>query len=64
VRLLSQLCHELLLARVRSPKDVLHPRQRAYPLHAGLIMAVTSLVACCATRLAYCALRAHRDEER
>jgi len=53
VSLMSQLCHEFLLARVRSPADVLHPMQRTYSLHAGLTMAVTGLVALCATRLAY-----------
>ena len=61
VSLMSQLCHEFLLARVRSPEDVLHPMQRMYPLHAGLTMAVTGLVAFCATRLAYGVLRTCRD---
>jgi hypothetical protein len=61
VSLMSQLCHEFLLARVRSPADVLHPMQRTYPLHAGLTMAVTGLVALCATRLAYGVLRTPRD---
>ena len=51
VSLMSQLCHEFLLARVRSPADVLHPIQRTYPLHAGLTMAVMGLVALCATHL-------------
>jgi len=61
VNLMSQLCHEFLLARVRSPADVLHPMQRTYSLHAGLTMAVTGLVALCATRLAYGVLRMPRD---
>jgi hypothetical protein len=68
VSLLSQLCHAFLLAPVRHPGNVLHPLQRTYPLHAGLVMAVTGLVALCATRLAYCVRRAHqragRDEQR
>ena len=59
VNLISQLCHESLLARTARPEDALHSLQRTYPLHAGLITAVTSLVALCATRLAYCARRAH-----
>jgi len=62
VSLISQVCHEILLARVRGPADALHPLQRAYPLHAGLITAVMGLVALCATRLAYCALRAPRRD--
>ena len=62
VSLISQLCHAFLLARVRGPADALHPLQRTYPLHAGLIMAVLGLVALCATRLAYCARRAHRRD--
>jgi hypothetical protein len=61
VSLMSQLYHEFLLARVRSPADVLHSMQRTYPLHAGLTMAVTGLVALCATRLASCVLRTPRD---
>ena len=64
VNLISQLCHEILLHRMRSPENVLHSLQRTYPLHAGLITAVTGLVAFCATRLAYCALREHRAGER
>jgi hypothetical protein len=56
VNLLSLLCHELLVARVRGPEAVLHP------LHAGLLMAGTGLVALCATRLAYCARRAPRRD--
>jgi len=35
--------------------------QRTYPLHAGLTMAVTGLVALFATRLASCVLRTPRD---
>jgi len=62
VSLLSQLCHEFLLAPVRTPEDVLYPLQRTYPLHAGLIMAVTGLVALCATRLAYCVRCAHQRD--
>jgi hypothetical protein len=49
------------LAPARHLENVLHPLQRTYPLHAGLMMAIMSLVALCATRLAYCAFRAHRD---
>jgi len=55
VSLLSELCHAVLLAPAHHPENVLHS------LHAGLIMAIMSLVALCATRLAYCAFRAHRD---
>jgi hypothetical protein len=55
VSLLSQVCHEFLLAPVRHLENVLHPLQRTYPLHAGLIMAVTGIVALCAIRLVYCA---------
>jgi hypothetical protein len=62
VSLLSQLCHEFLLAPVRHPEDVLHPLQRTYPLHTGLIMVVTGLVALCATRLAYCVRRARQRD--
>jgi len=61
VNLMSQLCHEFLLARVRSPADVLHPMPRTYPLHAVLTMAVTGLVALWATCLAYCVLSTPRD---
>ena len=50
LNLISQLCHEILLPRMRSPENVLHPLQRTYPLHAGLITAVTGLVALCAPR--------------
>src|SRR5262249_732235 len=53
VSLLSQWCHAFLLAPMRHPEDVLHPLQRTYPLHAGLITAVMGFVALCATRLAY-----------
>jgi hypothetical protein len=63
VSLLSQLCHEFLLAPVRHPENVLHPLQRTYPLHAGVITAVMGLVALCATRLAYCARPAHQRDE-
>jgi len=62
VSLLSQWCHALLLAPVRHPEDVLHPLQHTYPLHAGLITAVMGFVALCATRLAYWARRAHRQD--
>ncbi len=62
VSLMSQLCHEVLLAQGRSTEDVLHPLQRTYPLHAGLLMAVTGFVALCAIRLAYCARHAHRRD--
>ena len=62
VSLLSQLCHAFLLAPVRHPEAVFHPLQRTYPLHAGLIMAVTGLVALCATRLAYCVRHAHQRD--
>jgi hypothetical protein len=55
VSLLSQVCHACLLAPVRHPENVLHSLQRTYPLHAGLIMAVTGIVALCAIRLASCA---------
>jgi hypothetical protein len=62
VNLLSLLGHEFLVARGHSPAAVLHPLQRTYPLHAGLLMAGTGLVALCATRLAYCARRVHRRD--
>jgi hypothetical protein len=62
VNLLSLLCHEILVARVRGLEAVLHPLQRTYPLHAGLLTAGTGLVALCATRLAYCARRAPRRD--
>ena len=58
VSLISQLCHEILLPQGRSTEGVLHPLPRTYPLHAGLIMVVTGLVALCAIRLASCARRA------
>jgi hypothetical protein len=45
VSLVSQLGHERLLPQRRSPADALHPLQRTYPLHTGLVMAVESLVA-------------------
>ena len=61
VSLMSQLCHEFLLARVRSPADVMHPMQRTYPLHAGLAIVVKGLVTLCATRLAYCVWRTPLD---
>jgi len=62
VSLMSQVCHELLLARGCGPADTLPPLQRTYPLHAGLLMVVMGLVALCATRLAYCARHAHRRD--
>ena len=62
VSLISQLCHEILLPRMRSLADALHPLQRTYPLHAGLLMAVEGLVAFCATRLVYCARQVHRRD--
>ena len=62
VNLLSLLCHEILVAWVRSPEAVLHPLQRTYPLHAGLLTAGTGLVALCATRLAYCAWHTPRRD--
>ena len=63
VSLISQLCHELLLPRMRSSADILHQLQRTYPLHAGLSTAVMGLVALCATCLASCARRAHRRDK-
>jgi len=62
VSLLSQLCHACLLAPVRHLDHVLHPLQRTYPLHAGLITAVMGFVALCAIRLTYCARRAPRQD--
>ena len=62
VSLLSLLCHEILVARGRSPEDARYYLQRTYPLHAGLLTAAAGFLIIGGARLACGARRTPRRD--